>query len=291
MGKDLYERYPVAKEVFDKADAVLGFDLKKICFEGPKEKLSRTDISQPAILTTSIAALRALEVAQKPRSPETQITAGAGLSLGEYSALVAADIISFDDAVRLVYKRGAFMQEEAQKHKGAMASILGLSRDTVIGICKESGCQIANLNCPGQVVISGLTEDIHKAVELTKVQTGAKAIILDVSGPFHSRYMHQAGERLQKELINIKMNPAKFSIVANVTAGYQTKEDEIKENLVNQVSSPVLWEDSMRLLLKGGIKEFFEIGPGAVLKGLMKRIAPNIKVYNVGNVKEIEELA
>jgi [acyl-carrier-protein] S-malonyltransferase len=286
MGRDLYDKYPAARDIFDRANAALGFDLKMICFEGPKEELSRTDISQPAILTTSIAALRALE--EKAGSAVSP-AAAAGLSLGEYSALVAADVLSFDDALKLVYKRGGFMNQEATRHKGTMASILGLSRDGVERICKTTGCQIANLNCPGQIVISGLTEDINKAVESAKAVSGGKAIILDVSGPFHSAYMRQAGERLGKELGNVKMRPAKFSVVANATAAYQAGEVQIKKNLESQVSSSVLWEDSMRLLVKDGITEFLEIGPGTVLKGLAKRIDNNIKVYNIGKVKDIEE--
>lgn len=292
MGQDLYEKYQAARDIFDTANSILGFDLKKICFEGPKEELTRTDISQPAIVTASIAALRALEhemetIGRGVLQYAPAVTAG--LSLGEYSALVAAGVIKFEDAVKLVYKRGEFMQKAADKNKGAMASVLGLSREVVEKVSKEANVQIANLNSPGQIVISGLTDNINKAAEIARREGASRVVILDVSGPFHSKYMHDAGSMLEKELEQLMFFKPKFAVVANVTASYQNNPEQIKKNLVNQVSDSVLWEDSVRLMAKDGITTLLEIGPGSVLKGLVRRIDSNIKVYNIGKVKEIEE--
>lgn len=285
MGQDLYEKYQAARDIFDAACDVLGFDLKKVCFEGPKEELVRTDISQPAIVTASIAALRVLE--EKDRAL-AQPAAAAGLSLGEYSALTAAGVLSFKDAVKLVYKRGQFMQEAAEKNNGTMASIMGLSKEPVERICEEADVQIANLNCPGQIAISGLIDNINKAAELARQEGASRVIILDVSGPFHSRYMRDAGARLERELEDIRFSPPRFPVVANVTANYHGNPEQIKKNLVSQVSGSVLWEDSVRLMIKDGIATMFEIGPGAVLKGMVRRIDNNIKVYNIGKAKEAE---
>ncbi len=290
MGFDLYEKYGSARDVFDRANSVLGFDLKKFCFEGPKEELTKTDISQPAILTVSIAALRALQEIFNTKGI-SQYAPGvlAGLSLGEYSALVAAGVISFEDAVRLVHKRGRFMQDAADKNKGTMASVMGISREILEGICKNTNVQIANLNCPGQIVISGLIDDINKAAESARAEGASRVIVLDVSGPFHSRYMREAASRLEKEFENIIFSAPKIPVVANVTANYELGPEEIKKNLLEQVSGSVLWEDSVRLMVKDGIDTFIEIGPGTVLKGLLRRIDPNIKVYNIGKAQEIEE--
>ena len=288
MGQDLYEKYQAARDIFDTANDALGFDLKKICFQGPKEELTRTDISQPAIVTTSIAALKAL---QEEVNFNIQPVVAAGLSLGEYSALIAAGVINFEDAVKLVYKRGQFMQEAADENKGAMASVLGLSKEAVEKISKEAGVSIANLNSPGQIVISGLIDNINKAAELARIEGATRVVILDVSGPFHSKYMANAGARLQKELETTMFFNSKFRIIANATADYQDNAEQIKKNLIAQVSSSVLWEPSVMLMAKEGITTLLEIGPGSVLKGLIRRIDSNIKVYNIGKVKEIEEIA
>jgi len=288
MGQDLYEKYQAARDIFDAANDALGFDLKKICFQGPKEELTRTDISQPAIVTTSIAALKAL---QEEVNFNIQPVVAAGLSLGEYSALIAAGVINFEDAVKLVYKRGEFMQEAADENKGAMASVLGLSEEAVEKVSEKAGVSIANLNSPGQIVISGLTDNINKAAELARAEGATRVVILDVSGPFHSKYMLNAGARLQKELETAMFFNPKFRIIANVTADYQDNAEQIKKNLIAQVSGSVLWEPSVRLMAAEGITTLLEIGPGSVLKGLIRRIDSNIKVYNIGKVKEIEEMA
>lgn len=292
MGLDLYEKYQAARDIFDSANSALEFDLKKVCFEVPEEELTKTDISQPAIVTMSIAALKALEHEMDTIGRGRTVfapTSTAGLSLGEYSALVAAGVLSFEDAVRLVYKRGQFMQQAADKNKGAMASVLGLSREALEKICKEAGVQIANLNSPGQTVISGLTDNINKAAEMARAEGASRVVTLNVSGAFHSRYMEDAASRLEKALEHAMFFKPKFSVLANVTANYQDNPEQIKKNLINQVTGPVLWEDSVRQMAKDGISVLLEIGPGTVLRSLVRRIDSNIKVYNIGKVKEIEE--
>ena len=284
MGQDLYEKYQAARDIFDAANSALGFDLKKICFEGPKEELTRTDISQPAIFTTSIAALKALE-----QKIEIVPMVAAGLSLGEYSALAAAGAINFEDAVKLVYKRGQFMQGASEKNKGTMASVLGLSKEAVEKVCKETGVQIANFNSPGQIVISGLIDNINKAAEIARSEGASRVVTLDVSGAFHSRFMQDAASRLEKELEQTMLFKPKFRVVSNVTANYQDSPEEIKRNLASQVTGSLLWEDSVKLMAKDGITVLLEIGPGTVLRGLVRRIDVNIKVYSIGKVKEVEE--
>jgi len=304
MGLDLYEKYQASRDIFDSANSALGIDLKKICFEGPEEELTKTDISQPVIVTTSIAALKALEhemdsicrggplcppSIQKGQPQGVVPTSAAGLSLGEYSALAAAGVLSFEDAVKLVYKRGQFMQAAAENNKGTMASVLGLSREAVEKISKEAGVQIASINSPGQIVISGLTDNIGKAAEIARAEGASRVVTLNVSGAFHSKYMEDAASRLEKELEHVMFFKPKFAVLANATAGYQNNPEEIKKNLISQVTGSVLWEDSVRLMAKDGITIMLEIGPGTVLKGLVRRIDSNIKVYNIGKVKEIEE--
>lgn len=289
MGLDLYEKYQASRDIFDSANSVLGIDLKKICFEGPEGELTKTDISQPAIVTTSIAALKALEQEIHAAGKALAPAAAAGLSLGEYSALAAAGVLSFEDAVKLVYKRGQFMQQAAEINKGTMASVLGLSREAVEKISKDAGVQIANLNSPGQIVISGLTDNISKAAEIARAEGASRVVTLNVSGAFHSRYMEDAASRLEKELEHAMFFKPKFAVLANATAGYQNNPEDIKKNLISQVTGSVLWEDSVRLMAKDGISVMLEIGPGTVLKGLVRRIDSNIKVYNIGKVKDIEE--
>lgn len=287
MGKDLYETYPASREIFDKADEILGFSLTKLCFEGPAEKLSSTANSQPAILAASIACLKAIEES----FPELKPSAALGLSLGEYSALVAANSLEFSDAIRLVYSRGRFMEEASKQNPGKMASLLGISDVMVVEeICKVSGAEIANLNCPGQIVISGKTEAVKKAADLA-VQKGAKrSVELNVSGPFHSSLMKEASLKLKRTLADVKFAAPSMPVISNVDAEEENSEDRIKENLVNQVNRTTYWEQSIRNSAKYGIDTFLEIGPGKVLKGLLRRIDPGLTVYNAGTTKDIEGL-
>ena len=284
MGKDLYESFPQAKAVFDKADQVLGFSLSKLCFEGPKEELTRTNNCQPAIVTTTIAAW---EVFKSVNNIEPDSYA-AGLSLGEYSALVAAGAIKFEDAVYLVRRRGEFMEEEAGKKPGKMLSVIGLDYAQVKGVCEEASVEIANLNCPGQIVVSGGAENIVKAQGLVKAKGAKLAIVLDVSGAFHSSFMNGASVKLAKELEKIKINIPRIALISNVTAKPALSVEEIKNNLVKQVASSVLWEDSMKFILSRGVSNFIEFGPGKVLKGLMRRIDPGSNVKTVEKKEDIQ---
>lgn len=284
MGKDLYESFPESKAIFDKADETLGFALTKLAFEGPKEQLTQTTNCQPAILTMSIACWEAFLV-HTPHS--TVHSYAAGLSLGEYSALVAAEALSFEDALYLVRRRGEFMEEQARKIPGKMLSIIGLDLATIRQISAETKTEIANINCPGQTVISGGVEEIDNAQKQAG-ECGAKmAIVLETSGAFHCSLMKEASLKLSKELESIKINMPRIPVISNVTARQVSSPEEIKDNLIKQVASSVLWEDSMKLLLSKGISNFIEFGPGKVLKGLLRRIDSNAQVVNIEKKEDI----
>ena len=280
MGKDLYQQFPAAKVIFEKANHILGFDIAKLCFEGPKEELTRTDVCQPAILTASIAALRALE-SVSPLSGQIVPKAVLGLSLGEYTALVAAGSLTFEDAVSLVRKRGQFMEEASRQNPGTMASVIGLSLEETKKVCVETGAEIANLNSPGQIVISGMKEKVEAASNLAKERGARKVIPIDVSGAFHSSLMEPAAQRMKTEIDKIGIKPPKIQVVTNVNAGYESSPGDIKDNLVAQVKSSVLWEDSIKFLAGQGIKRYIEVGPGKVLAGLLRRIDPALECLNV----------
>ena len=276
MGKDLYTAFPESKAVFDKADKVLGFSLSHLCFNGPQEELTKTNNCQPAIVVMSIACWQAY----KTKNPQLDGYM-AGLSLGEYSALVAAEALNFEDAIFLVRRRGEFMEETAAKQPGKMLSIIGLDLAKVKEICFEANAEIANINCPGQIVISGAGQAIEKAQALAEAQGAKLAVILEVSGAFHSSFMQEAALKLAKELEKINITEPKFPVISNVTAKPVTSLEEIKQNLIRQVYASVLWEDSMRLILSKGVSSFIEFGPGKVLKGLMRRIDSNAQVVNI----------
>lgn len=290
MGKGLCEAFPESRAVFDRADKVLGFSISKLCFEGPQEELTKTKNCQPAILTVSIAALEAYKevIGSLGHWVPSYV---AGLSLGEYSALVAAEAMRFEDAVYLVRRRGEFMEEEAQKIPGKMLSIIGLELGQVSEIASQAKVEIANINCPGQVVVSGGAEGILEAQIAAKAAGAKMAIILEVSGAFHSSFMRGAQEKLAEELEKIKLNDARLPVIANVDAQPVTSALKIKENLIRQVSSNVLWEDSMRFLLSKGVTNFFEFGPGKVLKGLLRRIEPQAQVVNIEKKEDILNLS
>ncbi len=287
MGKDLYDNSPEAKNIFDQAEKILpGMNLKKLCFEGPIEELRQTANSQAAILVTSIAALRALSRGQACLSP----TACAGLSLGEYSALVASGAIEFQDAVKLVRQRGELMEQAAKNNPGTMASIIGISAEVLKEVCKETKAEIANLNSPGQIVISGKIESVRKAMALAEQKGAKKTILLNVSGPFHSSFMKEAAAEFKKELDKTNFSVPKIAIISNVTADYEKKAEEIKENLVKQLYSTVRWEESIIKMSQEGCDTFFEIGPGKVLKGLLRRIDPKLTVHNVETSEDIKDV-
>lgn len=285
MGKDLYESFPEARKVFDRAEELLGFELKKLCFEGPEEKLKSTDVSQPSIVTASIAAFEVF----KSKSNLVPSFA-AGLSLGEYSALIAAGALAFDDGIRLINKRGQLMEEASKKHPGKMAAVLELSVEKLKEICLQSGAEIANLNCPGQIVITGKAEAVNQAMELCN-QAGAKRVILlEVSGGFHSSLMSEAALELKLILDNIQISEPKFPVISNYTAQPQYKAGQIRENLVNQIKGSVRWEESMRFILSEGVTKFYEFGPGKVLKGLMRRIESNAQVINIEKSTDMDQV-
>lgn len=303
MGKDLYDNSKQAKAVFDEAETILPrVGIKKLCFEGPIEELTRTANSQVAMLVASVAALEVLNYKVKSEgwTPNHSLCSGsghgvevvscAGLSLGELTSLVASRSIEFGDAVRLVQRRGELMEDASVKNPGGMASIIGLSLDDLKRICSETGAEIANLNCPGQTVISGTKRAIQAAVELAEKKGAKKSIYLNVSGPFHSSLMKEAAPLFRKELKNIKFSTPSIRVVSNVTADYENTAEEIKENLVKQLYSPVRWEESIRMIAAQGLDVFFEIGPGKVLKGLLRRIDPALKVYNIEKMEDILSL-
>lgn len=288
MGKGLYESFPQAKKVFDQADEVLGFSISSLCFTGPQEELTRTLNCQPAILTASIAAWEAFKTVTRSPLPATRYAAG--LSLGEYSALVAAGALSFADALYLVKRRAEFMEEEALKKPGKMLSIIGLDLAAVKDICSRAHTELANINCPGQVVVSGGLKEIEEAEKLAQAAGAKMALLLEVSGAFHSSLMQGAGFKLAKELEKIKINAPSLAVVCNVTAQGTVSPEEIKANLIKQVASSVLWEDSMKFMLSKGIRDFIEFGPGKVLKGLMRRIDAQAQVINIEKKEDISAL-
>lgn len=295
MGHDLYENEAAAKQIFDEADQALGFSLSALCFEGPEDQLRLTENTQPAILTTSIAVLRVL---QEKLSLTPDFTAGH--SLGEYSALVAAGALSFADAVRTVRARGQFMEAAVPAGKGAMSAIMGLDRDVLHQICEKitgtgAPVQLANLNCPGQIVISGSAEGVNLAGEEAKVQGARRVIPLNVSGPFHSMLMEPAAVKLTDTLKQCQLQDANVDVVANVSAKTVRSQKDIESALIEQVSSPVLWEDSVRYMLEQGVDTFIEIGPGNVLSGLVKKVDRKVKTLAIQDQasldKAVQELA
>jgi len=289
MGKDLYDSFPESKSVFERADKVLGFSISKLCFEGPKEELTRTDNSQPAIFTVTMAAFEAFRSRMGQRFEAPKYVAG--LSLGEYSALAVAGAISFEDAVYLLRKRGEFMEEESAKRPGRMLSVIGLDLAKVRELCARTNTEVANINCPGQIVISGGASQIESAQSSAK-EAGAKmAVFLEVSGAFHSSFMQGAAEKLAKELDKIRINAPEIPVIANVSAKPATSAQEVRENLVKQVASSVLWEDSMRFILSRGVADFIEFGPGKVLKGLMRRIDANVRVLTAEKKEDLANIS
>jgi len=288
MGKDLYESFPQARKVFQIADEVLGFALSKLCFTGPLEELTQTCNCQPAIVAVSIAALEALK---SVHSPQSIVHSMAGLSLGEYSALVAANALSLADALYLVRRRGEFMEQEAQKRAGKMLSIIGLEPEKVREICAKTGAEVANINCPGQIVISGEAACVQAAEALAQECGAKRSVFLEVSGAFHSSLMQGAADKLAKELQKIEVKVPRVPVICNVTARPVASPCEIKDNLVKQVASGVLWEDSMKFILSKGVTNFIELGPGRVLKGLLRRIDEKAQVRSIEKKEDILSLS
>jgi [acyl-carrier-protein] S-malonyltransferase len=286
MGKELADNIPVCKKVFEEADKALGFEISKICFEGTKEELDKTENTQPAILTTSIAALKALE--ESGIKPDVV----AGLSLGEYSALVCSGVLNFSDAVKLVKKRGKFMQEAVPAGVGTMAAILGLGAEDVKAVCAESNdfgiVEPANFNCPGQIVIGGEIEAVKLASDKAK-ERGGKVIPLSVSAPFHTSMLKLAARKLEEELMSVETQEIKVPVITNVTGDYVKESGNIKELLKKQVMSSVLWENSVKRMIEDGVDTFVELGPGKALSGFVKKIDRKAMVVNVEDLKSLEK--
>ena len=285
MGRDLYDSFPSSRRVFEQASDVLGFDLTELLFNAEKSgELNITENTQPAILTVSYAVM--IHILDEILRPDYT----AGLSLGEYTAHVCAGSLPFEKAVALVKKRGRFMQEAVGVGVGTMAAIIGLDRELVVEACEQADVEPANFNCPGQIVISGKTEAVNKACELCKEKGAKRAVVLPVSAPFHSSLLAAAGEELRKELESYTFEDMKIPVVSNVTARPVTDKGSISDLLVKQVTSPVLWWDSVLAMIELGVDTFIEIGPGKTLTGFLKKIDPQIKGYSVSNIQELEEL-
>ncbi|AZS16150.1 ACP S-malonyltransferase [Paenibacillus lutimineralis] len=288
MGQDLFDQSPDARRLFEQADTKLGFSLSELIFEGPEDELKQTANTQPALLTTSVVMYEAL--AARGIKPDFV----AGHSLGEYSALTAAGVLSFEDAVSIVRARGEFMEQAVPGGQGAMAAVLGGERKSLEELCAEISngghlVELANVNCPGQIVVSGSKEGVGQVVERVKEIGAKRAIPLEVSGPFHSSLMREAAERLSGKLDSVSFQDAPVPVVANVTARPVQQSEEIKQLLVEQVYSPVLWSDSIAWLIEQGVDTFVELGPGSVLTGLIKKIDKTVALYNVKDLETLEK--
>lgn len=291
MGRDFYDSEPSARQIFDKVCKIAGQDLVKICFEGPEDKLNSTTISQPAIFAVSVAILEVLKA--KGAIKPANVTAG--LSLGEYTALYAAGVISFEDGLKLVQKRGQAMQAAADASKGSMVSIIGLEQQVVEKLCAEAAqgqlLSCANFNCPGQIVITGDIDACKRALALAEKYGAMKAIELKVAGAFHSKMMAPAAEETKKAIDQCRIaDPGNIAVIANVDAEYYKTKEQISQGLVKQLTGAVLWQKCMERLLADGVAKFYEIGPNKVLTGLMRRINRKANIVNINSVAGMKEL-
>ncbi len=289
MGQEFISKEPTCKEFYDEADKLLGFELSKLMLEGPQEELTLTYNAQPALLTTGVM------IAEKLKQAGIKPDFTAGHSLGEYAALVASGVMSFADGVQAVHNRGKYMNEAVPAGQGAMAAILGLDREALKLVTDEVSAtgetvQLANLNCPGQIVISGTAKGVEEASTKAKEAGAKRAIPLVVSGPFHSELMRPAASKLQQMLAEINMQDAEVPVIANVNAQPVSSKEDIPNFLVEQLYSPVLWEDSVRTLLGEGVDVFIECGPGKVLSGLIKKVDRKVKTYCVYDESTFEQV-
>jgi [acyl-carrier-protein] S-malonyltransferase len=287
MGKDLFDKYPLARQTFEEADDALGYKLSQVCFEGPEDQLRLTEITQPAILTVSIATLRVLEM----RAPKPSYVAGH--SLGEYSAHVASGTTTFSDAVRTVRNRGKYMQEAVPVGVGAMAAILGMDYEKVYAVCQDAAqgevCSPANINSPEQIVISGNTAAVERAAKLADERGAKRAKLLPVSAPFHCSLMKPAQDRLEADLDALKLQKPVYPVACNVEAELVTDDLRARATLVRQVTGSVKWDQSVRLLIAQGVQTFVEVGPGKVLCGLMRQIDRSKTAFNVGDESSLNK--
>jgi [acyl-carrier-protein] S-malonyltransferase len=284
MGKDLAEKFPSAQAWFDRANAALGYDLAAICFNGPDADLTKTENAQPGIFLVSWVCFQLL----KEQAPNLKFDATAGLSLGEFTALTAAGAMGFEDGLRVVRQRGKFMQEACDATQGGMAAIIGLDEAPTREVCDEAGVVLANLNCPGQLVISGAAEKIEKACDLAKAKGARRALPLPVAGAYHSPLMASAQPKLAAELAKVNLLAPVVPVISNVTAQAHGTPAEISAKLVEQVCASVRWEESMRALLAQGFTRFIELGPGSALSGFTKRIDKSAQMLNVADAASLE---
>lgn len=286
MGQALYEAFPIVRQTYADASQVLGYDIAKLCFDGPAERLNATEYTQPALLTASVAAFRVLD------HPHLRPVAVAGHSLGEYSALVAARAVGFTEAVALVQKRGRYMSEAVSPGTGLVAAVLGIGAEALREVCREASAvgvvAAANYNCPGQIVIAGERAAVERAIELAKSNGARKAIALPVSVPVHTPLMKTAADRLATDLAAAHWSNPESPVVNNAEAKALRTGDEIQPSLVRQLPSSVLWEDSIKTMVGLGVKTFVEVGPGMVLTGLIKRIAPDAATVNVHDPQTLD---
>lgn len=283
MGLDLSQHFPTARRLFDQANEALGYDLSELCFNGPEAELTQTEHAQPAIYLVGWVAYQLL----REHVPALKFQAAAGLSLGEFTALAAAGVLTFEDGLRLVRARGRFMQEACEVTEGAMAAIIGLDQELTQEVCQQHGIQLANLNCPGQLVISGPREQVLQACDSAKAAGAKRALPLPVAGAYHSPLMAGAQPRLREALAEITLRPPGLPVLSNVTAQPHENPATITERLVDQVTAPVLWEKGIRYLLSEGFTRFIELGPGKALSGFMKRIDRDVEVLNVGDLASL----
>ena len=284
MGRDLAAQFPTVRAVFECANATLGYDLTRLCFDGPENELTQTEHAQPGIYLVSWVALQAL----RERVPSLAFQATAGLSLGEFTALAAAGVFSFEEGLRVVRQRGRFMQEACEVTQGGMAAIIGLDEVPTREVCEDAGVELANLNCPGQIVISGEAARMERACELARAEGARKALPLPVAGAYHSRLMASAQPKLAAALDQVTLQAPAVPVISNVTAQPHGAPVQIKECLIQQVTSPVRWEASIRHLLAQGVTRFIEFGPGKALSGFLKRIDKNAVALNVADVPSLE---
>ena len=288
MGREFYDASPEAKQIFDQADEVIN-GLIDVIFNGPQEKLTSTAFCQPAIFTYSIAALRAFEVHPKFQNIEPQFACG--LSLGECTAVAAAGALSFSEALKLVERRSAFMEEATQQAKGAMMAVIGFDRDKLVKICADTGAQVANFNSPEQIVITGEAGKVARAAKIIEKQGAKRVIPLDVSGAFHSSLMRPAVGKFKEELKQAAFQTPQFPIVSNVNGRPADQPEDICNNLAKQITSSVQWVDSIQYIASQRVSDFIEIGQGNVLKGLIRKIDPGLTVHNIKKPEDIDRLS
>jgi [acyl-carrier-protein] S-malonyltransferase len=288
MGRDLYQNFEAAKAVFEQADGTLGFGLSGLCFEGPEDELRQTVNAQPAIVTASFACLEAARSLDGGLPPASFV---AGHSLGEYTALAAAGVLNFADTVYLARERGRLMHEAGQITPGGMVAIIGLEGALLSGVCQQSGARIANINCPGQIVISGAEDNLNRAADLAREKGAYRTIPLQVSGAFHTPLMQPAVDGMAGVIAKLSFADPNVPIIGNTTAQPLTTAEAVKQELLNQLCNCIQWQSSVEYMIGDGVDTFIEIGPGKVLAGLIKRIDKGVKILNIGDAETVKNIA